>query len=92
MRVLISVLGKGFDKYKEVDQLQCVKFPALLAECWYSEETPCKGSGDKRNFFAHAGFERCAVEVHKDEMGTIYFRFAEATLGQVQKFLTQPAG
>jgi len=65
--------------------LNCKKFPSLLSQCLKSEEVPCE-SIDKRNFFAHAGFERCAVKVDRKN-GEIYFRFAEEKEGTIQNFL-----
>ncbi len=65
--------------------LNCITFPALLNQCLGSSEVSCE-SVDKRNFFAHAGFERCAVKVDRKN-GEIYFRFAEEKEDIIQNFL-----
>ncbi len=66
------------------ERLNCSVFPALLSHCLGYNDV-CE-SINKRNFFAHAGFERCAVKVDRRN-GEIYFRFAEEKENTIQNFL-----
>ncbi|NPA06348.1 MAG: hypothetical protein GXO54_02970, partial [Chloroflexi bacterium] len=72
------------------ENVHCPHYPALLAKCG-STQTQCKGTIDRRNFFAHAGFERCAVEVDQAN-GEPCFRFAATARNTVQRYLSRPRG
>jgi len=69
------------------NELRCPSYPVLLKECGSFKDTSCQGV-DKRNFFAHAGFEQCAVEVDK-KAGEIHFRFAQEKESTIQSFLSK---
>lgn len=69
------------------ERISCLQFPSLLARCMEGSGN-CDGKIDMRNFFAHAGFERCAVEVLKDPEGHIRFRYAEQHLETIRKWLS----
>ncbi len=68
------------------DQIRCQQFPSLLANCMGGGNCP-EGRLDMRNFFAHAGFERCAVEVLRDEEGHFRFRYTEGARETIRRWL-----
>ena len=70
------------------DRIACSQYPSLLAHC-VRNRGGCRNTNaiDQRNFFAHAGFERCAVEVFQDTGGKVHFRYAEGAKDTIMRWL-----
>ncbi len=75
------------DRSIQPEEISCFEYPSLLDRCLGNKGTCAETSIDYRNFFAHAGFERCAVEVFRDPEGKVRFRYAEGAKETIMKWL-----